>query len=67
MTCEKLLADFERVYQRREDSLDGAEHAAQAEVNQHEEEHDGPEGRGREVSHGFGEGDEGQACALDRL
>lgn len=43
-TCEKLLAEFEGVDERREDPLDGAEHAAQAEVDQHEEEHYGPEG-----------------------
>lgn len=67
LTCQTFLADFESVYQRSEDALDGAEHAAQAEVNQHEEEHDGPEGRGWEVSHGLREGNEGQACALDRL
>lgn len=66
-TCEKLLAEFEGVDERRDDALDGAEHAAQAQVDQHEEEHDGPEGRGREVSHGLGEGDEGQAGALDGL
>lgn len=66
-TCKKFLADLERVDQRSEDALDGAEHAAEAEVNQHEEEHDGPEGRGREVGHGLCEGDEGQARALDRL
>lgn len=58
-TCEKLLAALEGVDKRREDPLDGAKHAAQAEVDQHEEEHDGPEGRGREVSHGLGEGDKG--------
>lgn len=67
LTCQKLLADFERVDQRGEDALDGAEHAAEAQVDQHEEEHDGPERRGREVGHGFREGDEGQACALDSL
>lgn len=67
LTCKKLLADFERVDQRGEDALDGAEHAAQAQVDQHEEEHDGPERRGREVGHGLCEGDEGQACALDSL
>lgn len=67
LTCKKFLADFESVYQRSEDALDGAEHAAQAEVNQHEEEHDGPEGRCWEVGHGLCEGNEGQACALDRL
>ena len=67
LTCKKFLADFECVYQRGEDALDGAEHAAQAEVNQHEEEHDGPERRGWEVGHGLCEGYEGQACALDRL
>lgn len=67
LTCKKFLADFESVYQRSEDALDGAEHAAKAEVHQHEEEHDGPEGRGWEVGHGLCEGDEGQACALDRL
>lgn len=44
LTCEKLLADFESVDQWREDSLDGAEHAAEAEVHQHQEEHDRPEG-----------------------
>lgn len=67
LTCKKFLADFESVYQWSEDALDGAEHAAQAEVNQHEEEHDGPEGRGWEVGHGLCEGNEGQTCALDRL
>lgn len=44
LTCEKLLADFESVYEGSEDALDGAKHAAEAEVHQHEEEHDGPEG-----------------------
>lgn len=67
LTCQKLLADFERVNQRSEDALNGAEHAAQAEVNQHEEEHDGPEGGGREVGHGLREGDESQTCTLHRL
>jgi len=67
LTCEELLADLEGVDERREDALDGAEHAAQAQVHQHQEEHHGPEGRRREVSHGLREGDEGQACALDRL
>lgn len=67
LTCKKFLADFEIVHQRCEEALDGAEHAAQAEVDQHEEEHDRPEGRGREVGHGLCEGDEGQARVFERL
>lgn len=35
LTCKKLLSDFECVYQRGEDTLNGAKHAAEAEVNQH--------------------------------
>lgn len=67
LTCKKFLADFESVYQWSGDSLYGAEHAAEAEVNQHQKEHDGPEGRGWEVGHGLRESNEGQACTLDRL
>lgn len=67
LTCQKLFADFERINQRSEDSLNGAEHAAESEVNQHEEKHDGPEWRSRKVGHGFCEGDKGQARALDCL
>lgn len=67
LTCKELLADFESIDQWREDSLDGAEHAAKAEVDQHEEEHNRPEGRSWEVGHCFCEGDKGQACALDCL
>lgn len=67
LTCEELLAYFEGVDEWREDALDGAEHAAQAQVDQHEEEHHGPEGRGGEVGHGLGEGDEGQPRALNGL
>ena len=67
LTCKKFLADFEGVYQRGEDAFDGAEHAAQPEVHQHQEEHDGPEGRRGEMCHGLREGDEGQTCSLDRL
>lgn len=64
LTCKKLLSDFECVYQRGEDTLNGAKHAAEAEVNQHKEEHDGPEGWGWEVGHGLCKGNESQACAL---
>ena len=67
LTCEELLADFEGVDQRCDDALDGTKHAAHAQVNQHEEKHDGPEGRCREVGHGLCEGDEGQACTLHCL
>lgn len=67
LTGEELLADFRRVDERSENPLDGAEHTAQAQVHQHEEEHDGPEGGGWEMRHGLREGDEGQACALDHL
>lgn len=64
LTCEELLADFKRVDERSEDALDGAEHAAEPQVHQHQEEHHRPERRGGEVGHGLGEGDEGQTCAL---
>lgn len=68
LTCEEFLANFTSVHERSEDALDGAEHAAQTQVHQHEEEHDGPEGRGGwEMGHGLREGDEGQAGALDHL
>lgn len=67
VTCEHLLGHLEGVDDRRGDSCHGPDHAAQAQVDEHEEEHDGPERGGREMCHGLSEGDEGQACALHRL
>ena len=66
-TCEKLLLDLVGVEDGCGDACHGADHAAQPEVDEHEEEHDRPERRCREMGHGFREGDEGQACALDCL
>lgn len=66
-TCEKLLLDFVGVQDRCGDTSHGADHAAQAEVDEHEKEHDGPKGRSWEMCHGLCEGDEGQAGALHSL
>lgn len=49
------------------DAGHGADHAAQAQIDQHEEEHDRPQWRGREMGHGFCEGDEGQTRPLHGL
>lgn len=64
LTCQVLLAHLECVEHRRGDASHGANHAAQAQVDEHEEEHDGPEGRGWEIDHGLSEGNEGQASPL---
>lgn len=55
------------VHERREDSLHGSEHGAQAQVEQHQEKQRGPEGAGWEESHDFGECDERQARPLNAL
>ena len=67
LTTQDLLAYLEGVQYGGGDSRHGADHAAQAQVDKHEEEHDRPEGAGGEVGHGLGEGDEGQPRALHRL
>lgn len=64
LTCEELLLDLVGVEDGRGDACHGADLTAQAQVDEHEEEHDGPEGRGREMSHGLCESNEGQACTL---
>lgn len=64
LTCQVLFAHLERVEHRRGDAGHGADHAAQAQVDEHEEEHDGPEGGGWKINHSLCEGYEGQACAL---
>lgn len=38
-TCEKLLLDLVSVQHRRGDAGHGADHAAQTQVDEHEEEH----------------------------
>ena len=67
VTCEHLLGHLEGVDDGRGDARHGPDHTAQAQVDEHQEEHDGPERGGGEVRHGLGEGDEGQACALHGL
>lgn len=67
LTCEELLAHFEGIHDGRDDALYGAKHAAQAQVDQHEEEHDRPEGWRWEMRHGLREGNEGQPRPLHRL
>lgn len=57
-TCEKFLLDLVGVQDRCGDAGHGANHAAQSEVDEHEEEHDRPEWRRREMGHSFCEGDE---------
>lgn len=66
-TCEKLFLDLIGVEDGCGDAGHGADHAAQTEVDEHEEEHYRPERRRREMGHGLCEGDEGQAGALNRL
>lgn len=67
VTCEYLLGHLEGVDDGRGDACHGPDHTAQAQVDEHQEEHDGPERGGGEVCHGLSEGDEGQACALHGL
>ena len=67
LTAQDLLAYLEGVQNGSGDARHSADHAAQAQVDEHEEEHDRPEGAGREVGHGFGEGNEGQTRTLHRL
>lgn len=55
------------VHERREDSLHGPKHGAEAQVEQHEEKQCGPEGTGWEEGHHLSEGDECQACSLHTL
>ena len=66
-TCENLPVDFVSVEDWCGDASHGADHASQAQINQHEKKHDGPEWTGREVGHGFCEGNECQAGALNCL
>lgn len=67
LTCQVFLAHFKSVHEGCDDTLDCAKHAAQPQVHQHEEEHDWPKRRGREVGHGLSEGNEGESCALHSL
>lgn len=48
---------FEAVSERGEDALHSAEHGAEAQVEQHEEEERRPEGAAGQQGHGLGEGD----------
>lgn len=44
LTCEVFLSYFEGVHDGGEDALDSAKHAAQPQIDQHQEEHDRPKG-----------------------
>lgn len=59
--------EFKVVHERREDSLHGPEHGAQAQVEEHQEKQRGPEGAGREDGHDFSERYECQARPLNAL
>lgn len=63
-TCEELFLHLVGVENRCCDASHCANHTAQTQVNEHEKEHDGPERRRWEMSHGFCESDESQAGAL---
>lgn len=67
LTTQDLFADLESIQNGCGDPSHGADHASQAQVNQHEEEHDRPEGTGRKMRHSLREGDECQTGALHRL
>lgn len=67
LTSEYFLPHFERVHDRCDDPFNGSKHAAKPEIYQHEEKHHWPEGRCREMSHGFCKGNESQSSALHSL
>ncbi len=67
LTCEDLFPNFESIQNGCGNASHGANHAAQAQVYQHEEKHDRPEGRTGEMCHGLGEGNKSQTGALNRL
>lgn len=66
-TTKDLLADLERVQYGCGDAGHCANHTSQPQVDQHEEEHDRPEGTGREMCHGLSESYKCQTSALNRL
>ena len=55
------------VHERREDSLHGPKHGAEAQVKQHQEKQCGPEGTAWEEGHHLGERYERQACPFNAL
>ena len=67
LTTQDLFAYLESIQYGCCDASHGADHASQTQVDQHEEEHDRPEGTAREMCHGLCEGDECQTSALNRL
>lgn len=67
LTCEDLFPNFESIQNGCGDASHGANHATQAQVYQHEEKHDRPEGRSRKMGHGLSEGNKSQTGALNSL
>lgn len=69
-TCEFSLVvgqSFEAVREGGEDTLHGAKHGAESQVEQHEEEKRWPERAAGQEWHGLCEGNKSQACALHTL
>lgn len=67
LTCEHLFANFKGIQNGCGDASHGANHAAQAQVYQHEEKHDRPEWRSRKMGHSLCEGNKSQTSALNSL
>lgn len=56
LTSKDFLPDFEGINNRCDDAFNGSKHTSKSQIYQHEEEHDWPEGRSREVGHCFCKG-----------
>lgn len=67
LTAQDLFANLEGIQDGRGDARHGPDHAAQAQIDEHEEEHDRPEWRSREMCHSLRESDESQTGALNSL
>lgn len=67
LTAQDLLADLEGVQDWCGDAGHGSNHASQAQVDEHKEEHDWPKWTSRKVSHCLCESDEGQTSTLNCL
>lgn len=67
LTTQELFPNLESIQDGRGDACHGANHAPQAQVDQHEKEHDRPERTGGKMRHGLREGDECQTGTLNGL
>lgn len=67
LTTEDLFAYLKSVQDGCGDTGHGTNHASQAQIDEHKEEHYRPEGAGREVGHSLSESNESQTSALNRL